>query len=622
MKIKFKEVYLHNFMSFKDASIDLDRYGFTSIKGQNNYIIDNADSNGSGKSAIWESVVWALTGNTIRGFSDVCRHNCDDGCYVKLDFELDGTEYEILRSKNHAKYKTDLKIFIDGENKSGKGIRDSEKLLKQYIPDLTSTLLGSVIVLGQGLPQRFSNNTPSGRKQILETLSQSDFMIEDLKLRVAHRQSELQDKKQENNKKLIECTTKQALFKTDLENCENKLKSLNDISVSEELLALTERMKLKYEDELAEKSEHIDELKIGIHEMSDEVKLLNTNLIKGVENASETHKTEIDNLTSAMNELNADIRILKNKIEELDNIVDICPTCGQKIPEVSKVDTSEMHEELQEKIKNYSHLLDEKHALEKNTQELVLSAKEKFNELISSLNTNIKYRQAELEEHEKENLALLNKVNKCSEDILKYQNEIENFYNKKEELEESIKATKELISTLDSKILYYNNILSDVEDRLGIMSNFSTILSRDFRGILLSSVISYINERAKNYSKFIFDTDLLEFSLDGNNLNILYNNKEYEALSGGEKQKVDVIIQLSIRDMLCHHLNFACNVLVLDEITDNLDALGCDRMIQLISSNLTDVESIYIISHRQDLNIPFDRELNVIKNEEGFSSIL
>lgn len=622
MKIKFKEVYLHNFMSFKDASVDLDGYGFTSIKGQNNYIIDNADSNGSGKSAIWESVVWALTGSTIRGFSDVCRHDSEDGCYVRLKFVADKKEYDLLRSKNHTKYKTDLKIIIDGEDKSGKGIRDSEKLLAQFLPDLTSTLIGSVIVLGQGLPQRFSNNTPSGRKKVLEELSKSDFMIEDLKNRVSRRQSELNDKKHTSEKELIEATTKQAILKSSLNDLNTKLNSLNDISVSEELLTLTEQMRLKYEKESEEKTTHIEELKEAVQKLSDEIKLLNSNLIKGIDDANNLNKSEIREVSEEASELNTSIQVLKNRIKELDNIVDVCPTCGQKLPDVSKVDTTSMHKDLDEKLEMYSSLIDKKRELEKSSEEAKVAVRDKYSDLIRTLEENLKLKQIEISEHEKELISLGNKLRDCTENIFKYKNEIENFYTKKAELKSEIENAENILESVSTKVLYYNNILSDIEDRLGIMSNFSTVLSRDFRGILLSSIITFINDRAKTYAKYIFDSDLIEFILDGNNLNILYNNKEYESLSGGEKQKVDVIIQLSIRDMLCNHLDFSCNALVLDEITDNLDATGCEKMINLISSNLSDVENIYIISHRQDLNIPFDRELNVIKNEEGYSSIL
>ena len=93
-------------------------------------------------------------------------------------------------------------------------------------------------------------------------------------------------------------------------------------------------------------------------------------------------------------------------------------------------------------------------------------------------------------------------------------------------------------------------------------------------------------------------------------------------LSGGEKQKADLIIQFSIRDMLVKFLNFSSNILVLDEIFDALDSVGCERVVNLISNKLNDIESVYIISHRVDsLAIPMDNEIIIVKDENGISKV-
>ena len=99
-------------------------------------------------------------------------------------------------------------------------------------------------------------------------------------------------------------------------------------------------------------------------------------------------------------------------------------------------------------------------------------------------------------------------------------------------------------------------------------------------------------------------------------------DKNYLVLSGGEKQKINLIIQTSIRDMLCQYLDFHSNILVLDEITDSLDSIGCDKILSLIAKRLIDVESIFIISHRaRELEIPYDSEITIIKDESGISRI-
>ena len=191
MVITFDKIKVTNFFSFGEVEVNLDRGGYVLVSGINENPVDNAISNGSGKSSLFDAVIWCLTGNTIRECKNVSNINADNGAKVTLYFSVDKDKYEIARTKDYKPLGTTLKIIYNGQDVSGKGIRDTEKILQEYLPDLTASFLGSVIILGQGLPQRFSNNTPSGRKDVLEKLSQSDFMINELNDKVSKRRSVL-----------------------------------------------------------------------------------------------------------------------------------------------------------------------------------------------------------------------------------------------------------------------------------------------------------------------------------------------------------------------------------------------------------------------------------------------
>ena len=160
-----------------------------------------------------------------------------------------------------------------------------------------------------------------------------------------------------------------------------------------------------------------------------------------------------------------------------------------------------------------------------------------------------------------------------------------------------------------------------VNQHIEVINKFSTYIKRDFRGILLSNSIDYINMKAQEYASKIFNTDEIEFKLDGNNIDISFCKKDYDNLSGGEKQRVDLITQFAIRDMLSKHLNFSSNIIFLDEITDNLDADSCDKVINFITQELKDIESTFIISHHSDLGLPCDSEIVIVKNEFGISEV-
>ena len=197
-----------------------------------------------------------------------------------------------------------------------------------------------------------------------------------------------------------------------------------------------------------------------------------------------------------------------------------------------------------------------------------------------------------------------------------------NYEVRKKALEDNIKDTHQNIEQLRTEILYNNTEKTAVESRLDVITKMITLATRDFRGFLLTNVIEYLNKRIKVYSLDIFGTDKLQLLLDGNNLNVSYNSKPYESLSGGEQKRVDLIAQLSLRDMLMQFSNFSSNILVLDEIFENLDAKSSDAVVDALNKELVDIESIFIVTHRSNLALPTDSIITIVKDEGGVSSIV
>ena len=73
--------------------------------------------------------------------------------------------------------------------------------------------------------------------------------------------------------------------------------------------------------------------------------------------------------------------------------------------------------------------------------------------------------------------------------------------------------------------------------------------------------------------------------------------------------------------MLCNYSNFSSNIFVLDEIFDNLDEIGCEKILNMITNRLEDVSTIFIVTHHSSIPIPVDRQLLVIKDATGISRI-
>ena len=619
MHIEFKHLHIHNFMSFGDTNLTFVDDGFIRVSGVNDNPLDNAVSNGSGKSSLWEAIIWALTGDTIRGTKHVVNIFGEDGCYVDLEFIVDSKHYRILRSKDHKVYKTNLQIYIDEQDVSGKGIRDSEKLLAQYLPDLTASLLGSVIILGQGLPQKFTNNTPSGRKEVLEKLSKSDFMIEDLREKVARRKTELTRELRCYEDALISAESKKSFLNTQINQQFELLNKLDEKELEEkrdrlctELLSLEQAV-----NDLNDKIETLFSSKEDI--------LSKRNSIVNDENEQLSQIYNIfQNRTKHLNEtkskLTAELSVAKSQLVSIQNMRDVCPTCGQKLLNVHKPDTTELEttinmfenniSEVTNQLLEFEHAYDEDYKLIKSA---FLNDKSSIDLEYKSICNSYDSSKAEKQKQE----TLLNTVKKelsaTEIQLAQLQATIDN-------CNKIIRDNNEELKVINDNILYNNMQKGLTQSHLEVVSKFDTALKRDFRGYLLSTVISYIESRAKQYCKIIFDTTNISFCLDGNNIDISYMNKAYENLSGGEKQKIDLIIQFSIRDMLSSQLGFTSNILVLDEVFDGLDLNGCNRVIDMIAS-LSDVKNIFIVTHRKDLSIPTDKELTVFKSSVGISEI-
>ena len=665
MKLLFKSIKISNFFSLGEANINLDGSGYTLINGINMNPDDLAKSNGSGKSTIFDAIVWCITGDTIRGTNEVVNIHGNDGAFVELEFTADGDNYRLIRTKDHSKYKNSLKIFINDEDKSGKGIRDSAKLLAEYLPDLTASLLGSVIILGQGLPQKFTNNTPSGRKEVLEKLSKSDFMIEDLKTRLNNRKTDLNIVLRNTEDSILEYKSTKQLLQRQIDENNTKLSCLGDNEALDLCISnlTTELNKYKkaavefeqkieanrneYQKVQAEKAtlnEKINSLNEEKTSINTEITNIHNTITKEKFEVSEKWEPIIRSCYEAYTSVTADLKTKTDELKKIQSIKEVCPTCGQKLPGVFKPDTLALENEIANLSITANEKLEAKNKAEADKSLEIGAVPTKYNEQLTVLTNQINAKDSEISEIK---LMIVNKYNtrfsqiefadrelkstytKINNSIEDCTNKIENFKLEKESLESKKQAALDIIesntnqiSELDTKIVAKEADLEKLNKHLEIISKMLTVITRDFRGYLLVNIIDFINKKAKEYALDVFETDKIDFKLDGNNIAISYDEKDFSCLSGGEKQKCDLIIQFAIRDMLCKYLGFSSNILVLDEICDNVDAVGAEKLFNMISRKLSDVQNIFIISHHAgDLQIPYDRQITVIKDASKISRI-
>lgn len=613
MKIIFNKIELRNFLSYKEATLEFNQKGFIQVVGKNKTVEDGFESlkspgsNGAGKSSIFSAIVWVLTGQTASGVKDVQNIFTDESCEVTLDFNLDDKHLIVKRTKSPSK----LEVVVNGENVSGKGIRDSEIILEKYLGLVNSHVINSVIVLGQGLPYRLTNYSPSGRKEVLEKLSNSDFMIEDLKTRVTNRESILKEEKQNLENKLISLKAGEEIKNNLINQLTIKLSDLEKLDLDElnKVVYKNSQVILSNNQTLAKLSEGFDELERQRENVQIELNKLLSQKVELI---------DLSKLNEALVEKRTLLTSKQAELKRLSEIRTVCPTCNQTLPHTHKPDTTPLREEIEKITKDGKELRKEFDKLNLENENRTKVFEENVRKDKLELNNHLSGITKEIQEKRLLSTNLQNEVNKLVLENSNLTNQINNFEKESAFIKKEITQLKEELISIKKEKGIIEKEVDEKLNSLGVITKMQTLLKRDFRGILLQNVLDYLQERLDDYSMRVNKTKKLKIELDGNNLNIKYNTKVYESLSGGEKTKVDIMLQLAIRDLLINQFSFNSNILVIDEITDFLDEKSAESIYNLFSS--INVDSIFIISHRKDFNFPVDNQLVVVK-EDNFSRI-
>lgn len=157
--MNIKNVRLHNFMSYRDSTIDFSIDGIYCIIGET----------GSGKSAIREAIEYAIFGQTNR--SDKLEELINDSeseMFVELEFSLDDKEYLIKRGINKGS------SFIEAGSLQGNTLPETQIKIEQELGFDFKTFLHTTC-FEQGKSDAFSLLKPTEAKQMIINLLHLDI---------------------------------------------------------------------------------------------------------------------------------------------------------------------------------------------------------------------------------------------------------------------------------------------------------------------------------------------------------------------------------------------------------------------------------------------------------------
>ena len=648
MNLRIIEIEIENFRSIEKAKIGLANKGTVIVKGINEYE-DKASSNGSGKSSIFEAIVFALFEETSAGEKNVSNRITKNGYNLKLKFNIDGDDYVIIRQANGNK--SSVLLYKNDEDISARNKTDTNKLILSILGINKDIFLDSVF-LSQNANTNIATLSPTARKERLEILTNTDYTINKFKDLLKEKQLLYENQKVTNQLEIEKLKGIQSAITTQKMDVENKIHQLQleleklkqlgnikdiDKQINESEIEIDKLIKLAEQEQL--KIQDIDN-KIQLNRVESESYIkrsenLNADIVNkkseiaNVEYEIDKIQLENNNSMNLINMYNAEISNIKNS--------DKCPTCGRKL---DGIDDTHIEKTIQEKLNSINTI---QQNIESNTARIQefenqINVKVEEGKTLRQTLNEVEVKVNEYKEIEAKLNSDKNHCIKTIDDIQKnkdnYANNIINLNQKKLELSKLVDnnldeynhmldklnidyAQTELKMDLYAKDYEVNNQYVEV------VKNSLQLVVKDFRTYLLHNSIEYLNKLLEVYSGELFSNnlDIIKIIEDDTKLDIRLGDATYESLSGGEKTRVNVALLLAQKSLANVLGNISCNIIILDEVLGYCDAEAETNVIQLINTELEVLESIFMISHKE-IPIAYDNQLIVVKDATGISSVI
>lgn len=182
---------------------------------------------------------------------------------------------------------------------------------------------------------------------------------------------------------------------------------------------------------------------------------------------------------------------------------------------------------------------------------------------------------------------------------------------------------EELESVKLDKIDYEKiNELKKLRDHQQFLLKLLTKKDSFVRKVLLNKNLPYLNGRLQIYLQDLGLPHRVEFTHKLTaEISQFGRSLDFGNLSNGQRARVNLALSFAFRDVLTN-LHVPVNICILDEVLDvALDTVGVRSASRLLKRKARDEKlSLYIISHRDELNLACDRTM-VIQMSKGFSYI-
>ena len=562
--IIFKSIRYKNFLSSGNTFTDINFR-----KSKSTLVVGH---NGAGKSTMLDALSFGLFGKPHRKImkSQLVNSINQRQAVVEVEFSIGKSNFKIIRGIKPNVFE----IWKDGKmiNQSSHAM-EYQKILEQNILKLNHKSFHQVVVLGSSSFIPFMQLNAGHRRDVIEDLLDINIFSK-MNVILKEKNSILKDKLSKTNHTID-------LIKNKITQ---QSKYIRDIA------ALTTENKKKYEKQIKSAEEKIQKLQDHNNQLSSELE----------------NKSDLD-LTKLQERKNNVIALRAEQKQQLKAVAkrglfleknDECPTCEQPIQNKDKLVFDTKNEAYQ--IEHTLGMIESDYKLVEqeisSLQETISKVNEKTN-IINSNNREI----ASLNQSNKDLKSYLDE--EVSADLSEARNELEKLSSDKESLlEEKLKVAEQF---------NYNGVIGEMLRDTGI----KTKIIKQY----LPAINKLVNQHLQVLDFFVsFD---LDESFQETIRSRYRDDFTYESFSEGEKQRIDLSLLFTWRQIAKMKNSVATNLLILDETFDSsLDHDGVENLLKILNT-LGEDTNTFIISHKGDiLDNKFESKIEFTK-ERNFSQM-
>ncbi len=549
--IKFKSCKWKNFLSTGDDYIEvqLNKSPTTLIVGQN----------GAGKSTLLDGLSFGLFGKPHRDIGKYQLVNSINGkkAIVEVEFDIGNAEFKIVRGIKPNKFE----IWQNGNMiNQASNVRDFQKFLESNILKLNHKSFHQVVVLGSSSFIPFMQLPAWSRRAVIEDLLDIQIFSK-MNMLLKERNSKIRDE-------LIDINHQIDLYKTKMESQEKYIKDLQSIN----------------KDMIEQKRNSIEDHKTVIETLFNDSKSAGKNLTALISAEEKSQALFMDRMSDIKSAQTQNNNKIKNLVKDArffeDN--DSCPTCEQDINDNIK----------KEKLDGIKKSAADVQTNIKTIQQEVAIAEREGVDIKNKLNE-LRQRQQRINSNN-------DKISVIQREVNKVQKEIDNLAGQTGDLKGAKKELSDLRNSKDKstekKLAYveertYNEVIGEMLKDTGIKTK------------VIKQYLPVMNRLINNYLQVL--DFFVAFHLDENfNETIRSRHRDsfnYASFSEGEKQRIDLSLLFTWRQIAKMKNSASTNLLILDETFDSsLDVDGVENLTKILST-LDDDSNVFIISHKGDM---------------------